>query len=129
MDNPEAWEKTQQSMKKILDKLKIKYVEKAEVYVKNPDNVKDWIKQRKRTAKAHETLTKYYPNFPRVKSFLNEIKFGVFAALGYPMNAREMYWTVQLFFVRAYMWFLTLAESKLLKKQYQDAWEKIHSTK
>jgi len=108
---------------------KIGYAEKAIVYVKNPDNVKDWIKQRKRTAKAHETLTKYYPNFPRVKSFLNEIKFGVFAALGYPMNAREMYWTVQLFFVRAYMWFLTLAESKLLKKQYQDAWEKIHSTK
>jgi len=28
VDNPEAWEKTQQSMKKILDKLKIKYVEK-----------------------------------------------------------------------------------------------------
>ena len=108
---------------------KIGYAEKAIVYVKNPDNFKDWLKQRKRTAKAHETLLKYYPNLPRVKSFWNEIKFGFFAALSYPKTIKEMYWTILLFFARAYMWILTLIESKLLKKQYQDAWERVHSTK
>mgnify|MGYP001611469491 CR=1 FL=1 len=108
---------------------KIGYAEKALVYVKNPNNFKDWLKQRKRTAKAHETLTKYYPNFPRVKSFWNEIKFGFFRALGYPRTIKEMYWTILLFFARFYMWILTLTESKLLKKQYQDAWERVHSTK
>jgi cellulose synthase/poly-beta-1,6-N-acetylglucosamine synthase-like glycosyltransferase len=108
---------------------KIGYCEKALVYVKNPDNFKDWIKQRKRTAKAHETLKKYYPNFPRVKSFKNEIIFGTFWALSYPKTIKEMYWTILLFFARFYMWFLVLTESKILKKQYQDAWEKVNSKK
>ena len=31
---------------------KVGYAEKALVYVKNPDNIKDWIKQKKRTAKG-----------------------------------------------------------------------------
>ena len=99
------------------------------VYVKNPNNFKDWLKQRKRTAKGHETLIKYYPHFPRVKSFWNEIKYGFFWALSYPLTIREMYWTILLFFARFYMWILVLTESKLLKKQYQDAWERVHSTK
>ena len=107
----------------------IGYAEKAFVYVKNPDNMRDWIKQKKRTAKSHETLTKYYPNFPRVKSFWNEAKIGIFWVLSYPLTIKEMYWTILLFFARAYMWALTLTESKLLKKNYKDAWEKVHSTK
>ena len=108
---------------------KIGYAEKALVYVKNPNNFKDWLKQRKRTAKGHETLIKYYPHFPRVKSFWNEIKYGFFWALSYPLTIREMYWTILLFFARFYMWILVLTEPKLLKKQYQDAWERVHSTK
>jgi cellulose synthase/poly-beta-1,6-N-acetylglucosamine synthase-like glycosyltransferase len=112
-----------------LKNYKIGYAEKALVYVKNPNNFKDWLKQRKRTAKAHETLTKYYPNFPRVKSFWNEVKYGFFWALSYPQTIREMYWTILLFFARTYMWLLTLTESKLLKRDYMDAWERVHSTK
>ncbi len=108
---------------------KIGYAEKALVYVKNPNNFKDWIKQKKRTAKAHQNLLKYYPNFPRVKSFSNETKFGLFWALSYPKTIKEMYWTIQLFFIRFYMWLLTLTESSLLKKKYKDAWERIDSTK
>ncbi len=108
---------------------KIGYSEKALVYVKNPTNFKDWIKQKKRTAKGHETLTKYYPNFPRVKSFWNEAKTGIFWALGYPTTIREMYWTILLIFYRLYLWIITLTESKLLKKDYKDAWERINSTK
>ena len=108
---------------------KIGYAEKAFVYVKNPDNFKDWLKQRKRTAKAHETLTKYYPNFPRIKSFWNEARIGFFWALGYPVTIKEMYWTILLFFLRAYMWILALAESKFIKKTYHDAWERVESTK
>ena len=36
---------------------------------------------------------------------------------------------ILLFLARFYMWILVLTESKLLKKQYQDAWERVHSTK
>jgi len=105
------------------------YAEKAFVYVKNPNNFKDWIKQKKRTAKAHEALTKYYPNFPRVKSFWNEARLGFFWALSYPQTVKEMYWTILLIFYRLYLWTITLTESKLFKKDYKDAWERVQSTK
>ncbi len=112
-----------------LKNYKIGYAEKALVYVKNVDNLKDWIKQKKRTSKAHETLTKYYKNFPKVKSFKNEILSGTFLALSYPKKVKEMFWTVQLLLMRFYMWVLVLLESRLLKKRYSDAWEKVNSTK
>ena len=62
-------------------------------------------------------------------NFSNEIKYGFFWALGYPTTIKQMYWTIQLFFIRGYMWLLTLTESKLLKKDYKDAWERVSSTK
>lgn len=108
---------------------KIKYAEDAIVYVKNPDNVKDWVKQRKRTAKAHETLTKYESKFPRVKSFKNEVIYGTFWALSYPKNFKEFIWTIQLFFARLYLWMSVFYDTKILKRNYGDGWERVESTK
>src|SRR3989338_4342111 len=56
---------------------KIKYAENSLVYVKNPTNLKDFIKQRKRTIGSHAKLKKYAPDFTKVKSFFNEIKYGL----------------------------------------------------
>jgi len=53
---------------------KIKYLPKAEVYVKNQDNWKDWLAQKIRNVKGHENLSKIAPDMPRTKSLLNEIK-------------------------------------------------------
>lgn len=107
---------------------KIKYADKAEVFVKNPIHLKDWFKQRKRTAKAHETLTKYAPDFPKVKSFTNEAA-RVFWALQYPKNLKELKWTLELIFARAYMWASVFFDTRLKGKHYQDAWERVESTK
>ncbi len=107
---------------------KIKYAEKAKVSVKNPTHFSDWIKQRKRTAKAHETLTKYAPDFPRVKSFKNEAS-RIFWALQYPKNAREMKWTLELISARLYMWANVFYDTRLKGKSYADAWERSESTK
>ncbi len=108
---------------------KIKYVENAKVYVKNPEDFKNWLKQRIRTAKAHETLTKHEPNFPRVKSFKNEVINGTFWALDYPKNVQEYYWTMKLFIARLYMWGNVLIETKILNKNYNDGWERINFKK
>ena len=53
-----------------------------------------YIKQRQRTANAHEKLTKYAPDFPKVKSFKNELIEGTFAALKYFVvpNFLNYYW-------------------------------------
>jgi biofilm PGA synthesis N-glycosyltransferase PgaC len=110
---------------------KIGYADNALVYVKNPDNFKDWLEQRKRTAKAHETLGKYVDikRVPKVKSFTNEIKKGFFSALFYPKTIKEYYWTFRLFLARFYMWMLVFYHTKIKGVPYQDAWERVESTK
>jgi len=108
----------------------IGYAEKAEVYVKNPDNLKDWIKQKTRTHKAHEKLYLYVDtkSIPRVKSFKTESK-GIFWLLKYPKNTKEFFWTIELIFARLYTWIKYFYETKLFNKKYSDAWERVESTK
>jgi len=106
---------------------KIKYVPEAIVYVKNPVYFSDWLKQRTRTAKAHETLKKYAPDFPRVKTFSNEAS-RVFWALSYARNSHEFAWTLELIAARLIMW-LKVFNDVFKSKKYHDAWERVESTK
>jgi len=106
---------------------KIKYVPQAEVYVSYPKNFKDYIEQKKRTIKSHEKLTKYIKNFPKMKTFKNEVT-GVFHILKYPSNLKEFFYTISAIPIRLFLW--TLAYSQyLFKKQYDDAWKRVESTK
>lgn len=108
---------------------KVRYAENAFVYVKNPTNIRDFVKQKVRTAKSHEALGDYAPFFPKVKSLKNEIKKGTLAALAYPKNIKETFWTGILFGVRLYTWFLVKWDERVLNRRYSDAWERIESTK
>lgn len=109
---------------------KIGYVEKAEVYVKNVDNFKDWLLQKVRTSKAHETLDKYVDtkSIKRVKSLTGEVK-GLFKVLQEPKNLKELYWTIQLILARGYMWMKVKIDTKLKNKHYSDGWKVSYSTK
>jgi heptosyltransferase II len=109
---------------------KIGYAETARVYVKNAESWKDWIKQKIRTSKAHETLDKYVDikTTPRTKSFIGESK-GISQLFSYPKNIKEFFWTIQLVFARLYMWIKVFSDIKLKSKGYGDAWERIESTK
>jgi len=109
---------------------KIKYLPQVEVYVKNPDNLKDWKNQKIRNIKGHENLSKIFPEMPRTKTFWNEIKYGFFHALFYPRSVKEFFWTIQLFFTRSAIY--KQAFKDLKKKQvYSDGWREteIESTK
>jgi len=109
---------------------KIGYAPKAEVYVQNPSNWKDWLNQKIRNIKGHENLTKIAPDMPRTKSLFNEIKEGALFAITLPKNPREMAWTLQLYFARLYLYFKAFRELKQ-KKKYSDGWREneIESTK
>jgi cellulose synthase/poly-beta-1,6-N-acetylglucosamine synthase-like glycosyltransferase len=109
----------------------IAYAERSRVLVKNPTAFNDWLSQRKRTAKAHETLEKYVDtkNIPRVKTFSNEIQKGLLWSLHYPQTVKEFYWTLLLFLARSYMWFCVLYETKIGKKHYTDKWERIKTAR
>ena len=104
---------------------RIAYAEKALVYVKWPTNMTDWIKQKKRAADAHTKLTKYAPDFPKVKSFTGESLGGLknlHHVLGYPKSFKEMAWTLELFPARFYMWLALFKDLKTKKREYQDGW-------
>ncbi len=109
---------------------KIKYLPNVEVYVKNPDNWKDWINQKIRNIKGHENLHKIAPEMPRTKSFFNEIKEGALFALRYPKNLKEFFWTIQLYLARLYIYLRAFNELKK-KQSYRDGWREteISSTR
>lgn len=108
----------------------IGYVEKAKVYVKNVNNFKDWLLQKIRTAKAHETLDKYVDTKynKRVKSFGGEVK-GLFKVLQEPNTLKEFYWTIQLIIARLWMWIKVKIDTIFMNKSYNDGWEVSQSTK
>lgn len=108
----------------------IAYEPKAEVYVSFPKNLKDFIEQKKRTAKAHEGLDHYVNirEIPRTKSFTNELLEG-YTALLFPQNVREVLYTALLFPVRLYIWSLVFFQAKVKKDTYRDAWKRVESTK
>lgn len=102
---------------------KIAYADKAEVYVKNPDNWRDWKNQKVRNIKGHENLNKITPDLPRTKSFWNEIKYGWFFLFYYPKNIKELWWTIELYFARLYVYLRAFYELKKNVK-YEDGWRK-----
>lgn len=109
---------------------KIGYAEKAEVYVKNPNNWSDWLRQKTRTHKSHEKLHLYVDTKTtlKVKTFKTEAK-GILWLLRYPKNLQEFIWTNQLAFSRFITWAKYCLDTKFLGRRYQDAWQRVESTK
>ena len=109
---------------------KIAYASEAKVYVKFPNNLHDFIEQKKRTAKGHECLYKYIDmkNFPRMKTFKNEIKES-WKIFSFPRNIKEFFYTLLLFPLRLYIWILVFYHVKIKKQEYVDGWKRVESTK
>jgi len=109
---------------------KIGYVNKAEVYVKNPSNWKDWKNQKIRNIKAHENLSKIAPGMERTKSIANEVRKGALFAILQPRNVKELKWTLELFLARLYIYYSAFKDLKK-KTNYSDGWreDEIESTK
>ena len=108
---------------------KIAYAEGALVFVKNPLSLNEWVKQKKRTAKGHVNLKNHFSEFPYVKSFGNEIKYGTYAALSYPITLKEFLWTIPLFLARLFVWLSLFYDIKIKKDEFIGKWERIKSTK
>jgi len=105
---------------------KIKYLPNVEVYVKNPNNWKDWKNQKIRNIKGHENLNKIAPDMPRMKTFSNEAKDGASLFFTYPKSAKEFFWTLQLYFARLYVYVKAFREMKQ-NKIYQDDWREVET--
>lgn len=102
---------------------RVGYAKNAEVYVNFPNTIKDFINQKKRAGVGSHSKLKYYAkDFPKVKTFKNEVRYGTLWALSYPKNIKEFFWTFSLFPLRLYIWLSYYYDAKFKKKTYQDGW-------
>lgn len=102
---------------------RVAYADKAEVYVKNPENWKDYSLQKVRNIKAHENLNTIAPDMKKVrtKSLFNEVKEGGLFVLSQVRSFREFIWALQLYVARLWIYILAFRDLRA-KKKYQDGW-------
>ena len=105
---------------------KVGYSTYAKVFVLNPSNFKDWVKQKKRNIKGHLALEKIIGKVPVRQSFLGEVLRG-FGVMFYPKSVKEYYYFGCLLYARLYAWFYASRD-----KGYKDGWREeggIESTR
>lgn len=109
---------------------KIKYAPSAKVFVKYPRNFSEFLKQKRRTAGAHDNIHKYVnlKKIPRMKTFFNEL-FDGYTLFFYVENFRQLFWIFLLFPFRLYIWLNLFYNSRIKKRKYSDAWKRVEGTK
>src|SRR3989344_8974067 len=85
----------------------ITYAPKAEVFIKNPATLKDWIKQKRRNAFGHTNIKKHLGKGQEMKSLKEEIFQGTKLILLSPRNPHQMIWVLFLFMMRLYTWVIS----------------------
>ena len=105
---------------------KINYEPEAKVYVKFPTNLKDWINQKRRSAGGYNQIKLWTKK--EIRSFSKE-SLGVFQVLKYPKTTKEFFWTLELIFIRLYLWIVIFKDINLKKKDFKKIWVRIDSTK
>ena len=107
---------------------KIAYAPEAKVFVKYPDNFKDWIKQKRRSAGGYLQIKKFAYRKDGMRSFTKE-GMGIFRAFRYPKTFREYLWTIELIFARLYLWLLIFVDLRIRNKKFNEVWTRVESTK
>lgn len=110
--------------------LKLGYIEDAEVVVKFPTHLNDYIKQKKRSTGGYIQLWEYdvVKKSTNSRSFWQELRYFWFP-LKYAKSPREMIWSLGFYPVRLYLWMLIWWERKIIKKDFVSTWVRIESTK
>lgn len=104
----------------------VEYSEKSLVYVKYPTNLKDWIKQKKRSAGGYNQIKKMVG--VEMRSFKKE-SLGFADFFTYTNNIKKLFWLFELFVVRVYLWFLIYKDINFKKKTREEIWQRVESTK
>ena len=103
------------------------YAPDAIVYVKYPTTYQDWMKQKIRSMGGY--AQGYVQNARGMRSFRREAVAGVWSALRYARNCRELWWTLLLFAARTHVWLRVWWDVKWRKKPFTALWQRVDSTK
>ena len=104
---------------------KIRYTDKAKVYVKYPTTISDWLKQKRRSAGGY--TQKYI--IVKTRSFKKEAIGGIKLFFKYPKNLKEYYYLICLFLMRIYLWLVIAVDIRIRKLKFKDIWVRVESTK
>lgn len=104
-----------------------KYEPEAKVYVKYPDNLPDWIRQKKRTAGRFYQLKSYF-KISKTSSLGEEILTGL-KSLPELRSFKKIIWFKFLMIMRFYIWFRVFFDYRLWKRKFEKTWERVESTK
>ena len=113
----------------------IKYCPKAEVYVKYPNNLKDWLKQKVRSAGGYAQKIKNKKSkikkleSLKTRSFRQEALGGIKLFFTYPKSVKEFFWTILLYLTRIYLWLVIFWKIRIRKEKFKAIWKRIESTK
>lgn len=102
----------------------IAYAPQAEVYVKYPDNLKDWLKQKLRSTGGY-----VQKQSQKERNFFQEVGRGVIIFFTYPQSIKEFFWTILLYLSRIYLWVKIFWEIKIKNKDFKSIWQRVESTK
>ncbi len=111
---------------------KIVYEPEAKVYVKYPNNFRDWLKQKIRATGGYiQPISNF--QFPiskkRMRGFWEEVSGGFKLFFTYPKNLKEFCWTILLYLARLYLWLIIFWQIKIIKKTFSKIWQRVESTK
>jgi cellulose synthase/poly-beta-1,6-N-acetylglucosamine synthase-like glycosyltransferase len=109
--------------------LTIAYEPEAKVFVKYPNNFRDWIIQKRRSTGGYAQLHHYFENPPEMRTFWKESSYGWHRALSYAQNPKETRWTLELFGARIYLWLRVFIDAHLKSSSLLDIWKPVESTK
>ncbi|OIO80966.1 hypothetical protein AUJ84_01990 [Candidatus Pacearchaeota archaeon CG1_02_32_132] len=103
------------------------YEPQAKVYVRYPDNLIDWIRQKKRTAGKIYQLNKYF-KIKKEREFISELKSGLIS-LNMIKILKHIPYLIFLAIMRLYIWFRIFFDFRLRKRKFEKVWLRPISTK
>lgn len=115
------------SLKVLEEGYQLAYTPNAEVQVKFPTNLKDYLLQRKRNFKGNKEihLDERFKGHKDPRSFVNELRYFLYP-LRYARSLRELYWSLLLYPLRLYTWIVSLGSKS---NQKEKSWDSVTSTK
>lgn len=109
---------------------KLGYAPAAVVKVKYPTNITDYFKQKKRSTGGYVQLWKYgvVSKDTKTRTLGRELEYFWFP-IRYAQNLKELFWSICLYPLRAWLWLIIYWERKVIKKDFNKTWVRIESTK
>lgn len=105
---------------------KIAYAPKAKVFITYPKNFSDWINQKRRSVGGYNQNYKLLG--VKIRSFSAESK-NFWQLFKYVKLPKNLFWLLQLFAARVYLWAVIYRDINLRKKSRRELWVRVDSTK